>query len=92
MFETVSGAKMENQIKGALQDVGGKIQDGVGGLTGDAALQAKGKIRQAAGQIQQSYGEALDTVRETAISNPIATLAAVAGISFALGVLWGRRD
>jgi uncharacterized protein YjbJ (UPF0337 family) len=83
---------MENQVKGTLQDVGGKIQDAVGGATGDAALQAKGKLRQAAGQLQESYGQALDTVRDTTASNPIATLAAVAGVSFMLGVLWARRD
>lgn len=83
---------MENQIKGAAQDVGGKIQDAVGGATGDTLLQVKGKIRQAAGAVQQSYGDALDTVRSTTISNPIGMLAAVASISFVLGILWARRD
>jgi uncharacterized protein YjbJ (UPF0337 family) len=83
---------MEDQIKGTLQDVGGKIQEAVGSATEDAGLQAKGKARQAAGRFQQSYGEALDTFRKTAVSNPLATLAAVAGIGFVLGVLWARRD
>lgn len=83
---------MKDQIQGTVQEIGGKIQDAVGGATGDADVQAEGKVRQAAGKIQQSYGEALDSVREAAVTNPIATLAAVAGIGFLLGVLWSRRD
>ena len=59
----VKGAFMENQVKGALQELGGKIQDAAGLATGDAASQAKGKLRQEAGQLQESYGQALDTVR-----------------------------
>jgi hypothetical protein len=34
----------------------------------------------------------LDTLRETAVNNPISALTAVAGISFLLGVVWARRD
>lgn len=83
---------MENQVKGALQELGGKIQEAAGRATGDAASQAKGKLRQAAGQLQESYGQALDTVREKTAGNPIATLAATAAVSFLLGVLWARRD
>jgi uncharacterized protein YjbJ (UPF0337 family) len=83
---------MKEQIKGALQEVGGKVVDAVGGIADDEGLQAKGKARQAAGKIQQSYGEALDTVRDTARNNPLSTLAAVAGIGFVLGALWARRD
>jgi uncharacterized protein YjbJ (UPF0337 family) len=83
---------MENQIKGALQEVGGKIEDTVGAAAGNAGLRAEGKARQIAGQIQQSYGEAIDTVRETAVNSPISVLAAAAGIGFILGVVWSRRD
>jgi uncharacterized protein YjbJ (UPF0337 family) len=83
---------IENQIKGALQEVGGKIEDALGGAAGDAGLRAKGKVRQAAGRVQQSYGEALETLRETAVNNPISVLTAVAGVSFLLGVVWARRD
>ncbi len=81
-----------DQIKGSIQDIAGKVQDAVGGATGDPGLQVKGKVRQAAGQLQQSYGEFLDNFRETAVANPLATLAVVGGVGFLLGVLWARRD
>jgi uncharacterized protein YjbJ (UPF0337 family) len=83
---------MKEQIEGALQDIGGKLQDAVGAAVENPGLQAKGKARQAAAKVHQTYGEALDSLRETAVSNPIATLATVAGIGFLLGVLWARRD
>lgn len=81
-----------DQIKGSIQDIAGKVQDAVGGASGDPGLQLKGKVRQAAGQLQQSYGEALDTFREKAIESPLTTLAIVGGVGFVLGVLWARRD
>jgi uncharacterized protein YjbJ (UPF0337 family) len=83
---------MKEQIEGALQDIGGKLQDAVGAAAANPGLQVKGKARQAAAKVHQTYDEALDSLRETAVSNPIATLAAVAGIGFLLGVLWARRD
>lgn len=83
---------MEDQIKGSIKDVAGKIQDAVGGGTGDPGLQLKGKVRQAAGQVQQSYGNAIDSFREAAMSSPLTTLAAVGAAGFVLGALWARRD
>ena len=83
---------MEDQIKGTFQDVAGKVQDAVGGATGDGELQAEGKVRQVAGIAQQKYGEALDSFREAAVANPATTLAIVAGVSFVLGAVWARRD
>jgi uncharacterized protein YjbJ (UPF0337 family) len=32
----------ENQIEGAARNVGGKLQDATGGLTGDAVTQSAG--------------------------------------------------
>ena len=83
---------MQEQVEGAAQEFGGKIQDAVGGATGDAGTQAMGKVRQAAGKLQQSYGDAVDSVREAAADNPIATLAVAVGLGFLLGALWSRRD
>ena len=52
----------------------------------------KGKRLRPRGNFSKTYGDALDTLRETAVTNPIATLAAVAGVAFLLDVLWARRD
>lgn len=52
----------------------------------------KAKFRQAAGKVQQSYGEALSGIREAATSNPVTTLAVVAGVSFLLGIVLARRE
>ena len=54
----------ENRIEGTLRDVGGKVQDVAGGLTGDSATQARGKINQAAGSAQDTFGSALDAARD----------------------------
>ncbi len=54
----------ENRIEGAARDFGGKIQDAVGGMTGDAATQARGKLNQAAGRAQNAVGSAADEARD----------------------------
>ena len=56
----------EDRIKGAATNVGGKVKDAVGGLTGDAKTQAEGKSDQMSGQLQNAYGSAKDAVREGA--------------------------
>jgi uncharacterized protein YjbJ (UPF0337 family) len=83
---------MLDQAKGIAQEVVGRAQDAYGGAAGDAATQIQGKVRQAAGIAQKSYGDAVTSIREAAISNPAATLAVAAGVGFVLGMLWSRRD
>lgn len=82
---------MLEETEGTVQKIAGRIQDTVGAAMGDSSVQAEGKARQAAGTVQQTYGEALNQVRETAVANPLATIAAVAGIGFVLGALWARN-
>ena len=50
----------ENRIEGTARNMGGKIKDAVGGLTGDAGTQASGKADQAAGTAQDTFGATLD--------------------------------
>ena len=50
----------ENQVEGVIREGVGRLQDGVGGLAGDAEIQAKGKINQAAGVAQRAYGDIKD--------------------------------
>lgn len=83
---------MENTVEGGINRVAGRVQDTVGAATGDAGMQAEGKLRQAAGRVQQGYGDALDTIRSQASSNPFAAIAIAAGVGFLLGAFWSSRD
>src|ERR1700722_8976086 len=80
-----------DRVTGAFEDAAGKVQDAVGGLTGDAAAQIKGKVRQVAGKAQSVYGEATDQA-ENAFNgvirrvqdNPVAALLIAAGVGYIL--------
>lgn len=76
-----------NQLEGTVKDAAGKVQDAVGGLTGDLDLQAEGKVRQLAGKAQAKYGDGVDHVAETARNNPIGALLIAVGVGFLLGKL-----
>ncbi len=80
-----------NRLEGAAEDTVGKLQDGMGGLLGDTATQAKGKAKQFAGQAQGYYGETLDTVRDLTADQPLVAVAAAVGVGFILGALLARR-
>ncbi len=80
----------ENEVEGTARDIGGKIQDAVGGLTGDAKTQAEGKMNQAAGQAQKTFGAMADEVLDNVKEKPFAALAVAAGAFFLLGFLARR--
>ncbi len=50
----------DSRIEGAAADIGGKIKDGVGGLTGNTKLQLDGKLDQAKGAALDAYGRVID--------------------------------
>ena len=50
----------DNRITGAARDAEGKIEDAVGALSGDVAMQLRGKIEQGMGDIQAAIGKARD--------------------------------
>ena len=58
----------ENRVEGTARNLGGKVQEGFGKVTGNARTQAEGLANQAAGAAQDLYGQAADTARETASS------------------------
>jgi uncharacterized protein YjbJ (UPF0337 family) len=58
----------ENRVEGTVRNVGGKVQEGVGRLTGDARTRAEGLANQAAGTAQDLYGQAADSARESAMT------------------------
>jgi len=75
----------ENEIEGAARQFGGRVQDAVGGLTGDTATQAEGKLNQAAGKAQRTFGAAVDDLIDNVKEKPFIALGVVAGASFLLG-------
>ena len=54
----------EDQVKGNLKDVGGKIQEGVGKAIGSTEQQAKGLANQAEGKAQAGLGDAKENVKD----------------------------
>jgi uncharacterized protein YjbJ (UPF0337 family) len=80
-----------NRVEGGFRDMAGKVQDAVGGLTGDAATQVRGKINQATGQAQRAYGQAVDEARGFTTENPAVALATRLGLGMVLGLLIARR-
>lgn len=83
---------MEDQIAGGLKRAVGRVEDVVGAATADAGLQTRGKVRQLVGQAQQQLGSAVDSFRENALANPLATVGLTLTVGFLLGAYWARRD
>ena len=80
-----------NRIEGAAEDAVGKVQDGMGGLLGDGAAQARGKAKQVAGQAQGFYGEALDTARDFTADQPLIAILVASLLGFIVGGIFARR-
>jgi uncharacterized protein YjbJ (UPF0337 family) len=65
----------ENRISGTAKNIGGKIEEGFAGVSGDIKTQASGAAKQVSGAAQDMYGHARDiasdavgTARDTASS------------------------
>jgi uncharacterized protein YjbJ (UPF0337 family) len=54
----------DDQIKGKAKDIGGKIQEEVGKVTGSSEQQAKGLSNQAEGKVQEKYGDVKDAINK----------------------------
>jgi uncharacterized protein YjbJ (UPF0337 family) len=50
----------ENRLAGTAKNMGGKVEEGFGRVTGDAKIQAEGIAKQAAGTAQDLYGQTRD--------------------------------
>ena len=90
----------DDRIEGGLKKGFGRVQDAVGGLTGDSETQAKGKLNQAAGSVQDVVGQARDTAEDFysdlegyAREQPLAALAVTLGVGVVLGLIMrgGRK-
>jgi uncharacterized protein YjbJ (UPF0337 family) len=89
----------ENRVEGTARNLGGKVQEGVGRVTGDAKTQAEGVLNQAAGRAQDLYGQTADTARQTATTldswfretietQPYTTAVVALGIGWLIGRLY----
>jgi uncharacterized protein YjbJ (UPF0337 family) len=56
----------DDRIAGTFRNVGGKVQEGVGKVTGDARTEMKGVMNQAAGAVQDAYGKTVDAAMDGA--------------------------
>ena len=54
----------KDRIEGSAKNMGGKLKEGVGNLTGDSKMQAEGKGDQAEGKIQNAVGGIKDKAKE----------------------------
>ena len=53
----------DDQIKGKAKDIGGKIQEKAGEVTGNRQQQREGVSNQAEGKVQEKVGDAKDIVK-----------------------------
>lgn len=53
----------KDRVDGAAKNIGGKIKEAAGHVTGDEKLKAEGKADQAAGKVQNAFGGAKDALR-----------------------------
>ena len=54
----------KDQVKGALKDAAGKVQEQAGKAVGSRKQQAKGLARQATGKVQKAYGDVKPALQE----------------------------
>lgn len=81
----------KNTVEGFARDLGGKVQETVGEVVGEATTQFRGKANQAAGAAQELYGQAADEVKSYTADQPVGALLMAMGVGVTLGFFLGRR-
>ena len=54
----------QDRIEGSAKNVGGKIKETAGKVTGDSKMEAEGKAEQVEDKVQNAVGGAKDSVRD----------------------------
>jgi uncharacterized protein YjbJ (UPF0337 family) len=54
----------EDRVKGAAQNMKGKVKEAAGKVTGDAKLEAEGKADQVGGKVRNAVGGVKDAIRD----------------------------
>lgn len=60
----------DNRIDGAASTLSGKVQSGLGRLTGDSKLQLDGKVAEVKGKYLDAYGKGIDKLDSLADRAP----------------------
>lgn len=53
-----------DRVEGAAKNIGGKIKEAAGNVTGDEKLKAEGKADQISGKVQNAVGGVKDSLRD----------------------------
>jgi uncharacterized protein YjbJ (UPF0337 family) len=53
----------KDQVKGAVKDAAGKLQEQVGEVTGNTEQQDKGVVKQVEGKVQKTYGDVKEVLK-----------------------------
>ena len=53
----------KNQVKGAVKDIAGKVQEEAGKLVGSKDQQAKGLNKQISGKAEKAYGDVKEATK-----------------------------
>jgi uncharacterized protein YjbJ (UPF0337 family) len=56
----------ENRVAGTARNIGGKVEEGFGRVTGDTKSQVEGFAKQASGAAEDLYGQARDSASDAA--------------------------
>jgi uncharacterized protein YjbJ (UPF0337 family) len=86
----------ENRAEGTVRKVAGKVQEGVGRVTGDAKMQIEGTANESDGSAQDLYGQVQENASELVRSvgdvvgkfikeQPYTAVAIALGIGWLLG-------
>ena len=51
----------DDQAKGKAKDIGGKVKEEVGDLTGDDKMKTEGQADQVEGKVQKKWGDVKDS-------------------------------
>jgi uncharacterized protein YjbJ (UPF0337 family) len=54
----------KEHIKGAADKASGAVKEGIGKATGDASLEAKGKMDKAKGEVRDALGDTKDAMKK----------------------------
>lgn len=59
-----------DRVEGAAKNMGGKIKEAAGKITGDEKLKREGQADQVSGKVQNAVGGMKDSVRDATDGNP----------------------